>query len=141
LENKPKHKNGLSCPSCNEFLKDTNPILARWFKEVIKPEFHDVHISCSWRGKEEQDLAFRTGASSVQFPNSKHNYINGDGKDAHALDLFFQRDGKYIASFELMKEVNDHSNMMGWIIKWGGNFPKVDAVHFELHKQLPTRRA
>lgn len=54
----------LRLATCDERLQ-------RLFNEVIKHV--DCTITCGHRGKEEQDEAFRTGKSKVQFPNSMHN--------------------------------------------------------------------
>jgi hypothetical protein len=32
-----------------------------------------IVVICGHRGQQEQDAAFKSGASRVQFPNSKHN--------------------------------------------------------------------
>lgn len=39
--------------------------------EVAK--HYDLTVICGRRGKEEQDEAFRTGKSQLEYPNSKHN--------------------------------------------------------------------
>jgi hypothetical protein len=47
------------------------PEIQEIMHEAIK--IIDFSIDCGTRSKEEQDDAFRRGASKVQFPNSKHN--------------------------------------------------------------------
>lgn len=41
------------------------------FNKVI--ERFDCRVICGYRGKEAQEIAFESGASTKHFPNSKHN--------------------------------------------------------------------
>ena len=52
-------------------LRGCHSDLIRLFQEVIKN--YDCTVLCGQRTKEEQDEAFRTGKSKLEYPNSKHN--------------------------------------------------------------------
>lgn len=63
-----------------EKLKDAHPLLQIIAEELIKEM--DVTVLCTYRGKKEQDDAFRAGNTKVRWPNSKHNL-----KPSRAIDL------------------------------------------------------
>lgn len=49
---------------------------------------YDITIIWVWRGEEVQDGLFKTGASTKQFPDSKHNTLDAEGNPyAEALDF------------------------------------------------------
>ncbi len=54
-------------------LDTCHPDLQLLFKTVVKS--YNCSILCGHRGKEDQDEAFRSGKSKVQWPNSKHNEL------------------------------------------------------------------
>jgi len=128
------HEKGPECPLCNGKLSQAAPYLRTWFKE-IKKRFPSVHISCSYRGVEEQNKAYDEGKSKVRFPNSRHNAVDRDNRPAsRALDLFcLSEDGT--ASFPapfyaaIWKECKSRQDS----IVWGGNWKSIgDANHFEM---------
>ena len=69
-------------------LKTTHPEIRRLFIECIK--HFNLTVLCGKRGEGEQELALRSGASTVKYPNSIHNVdnpINKDGKGVRAIDV------------------------------------------------------
>lgn len=54
-------------------LRECHRDLVRVFNEVVKR--FDCVILEGFRGKEDQDKAFRDGHSKLQWPNGKHNRI------------------------------------------------------------------
>lgn len=60
-------------------LETCHPKLQRVFNEAIK--YMDISILEGKRGKEKQDEYFRTGASTVKWPNSKHNVADEFGNE------------------------------------------------------------
>jgi len=67
-------------PSSVQRLSTCHSDLRLLFSEVAK--YYDLTIICGHRGKEDQEEAFRTGKSKVQFPNSKHNSEPSEAVDA-----------------------------------------------------------
>lgn len=134
-----RHSNeATECPSCEEKLNTADPRIAQWFRKMVKPYFHDAHISCAYRGKEAQDDAFKRGASHVKFPFSKHNHRNGFGApSALALDLFrLGKDGKAYFPVEWYTELWHASQDDKLPMRWGGEFKRLkDYPHFELVAQ------
>ena len=106
----------------------------------------DCSVLCGTRPKEEQDKAFNSGASSVQWPNSKHNhtpslavdlapYIPGVDTYSHDQCLHFAGFVMAIAGQLLLDGKITHK------IRWGGDWDSDhnvtdntfnDLVHFEL---------
>ena len=76
------HVNASPCPSCDEKLKQVHPDLVRWVN-VLRSTHPDAHVSCGYRGKADQEDAFRTGHSHAHFGQSAHNTV-----PAMAVDLF-----------------------------------------------------
>lgn len=58
-------------PLSKRRLAECHPDLQKLMNEVIK--HYDIVILCGFRGKDEQDKAFREGKSKLAFPKSKHN--------------------------------------------------------------------
>lgn len=50
--------------------------LAMYDKDIV-----DFGVLYSWRGEQEQNRAYESGASKLKFPNSKHNKIPSDAVD------------------------------------------------------------
>lgn len=57
--------------SSQDKLLDADPNLQILFNYVIR--YFDCKVICSVRNKEDQNIAFAEGASTVQYPHSKHN--------------------------------------------------------------------
>lgn len=119
---------------CSKFLEEANPSLATWFF-IMRSEFPDLHISCSWRGKEDQTFYFMSGKSKKPWPQSKHNKMDEKGNPcAEALDLF-QIDDKGKAQFKMVyyKAIHDFSQYQGFRdIEWGGTWKMKDGPHFQM---------
>jgi peptidoglycan L-alanyl-D-glutamate endopeptidase CwlK len=85
----------------------------------------DITVLCGYRGKEEQNKAFRDGASKLLFPHSKHNRT-----PALAVDIApFPIDWKDRQAFERLRAfVLERASQLGIrirVISW-------DLPHFEL---------
>jgi hypothetical protein len=126
------HTNDSICPLCEEKLKTADPRMSAWFRQV-KIAFPDLHISCAYRGKKEQEEAVAGGKSRAHFPYSKHNHTDGDGNPcALALDVFQLQDGKAIFDPEFYFKLHTFNENLGFNIAWGGEFKKFkDYCHFE----------
>jgi hypothetical protein len=135
------HEEGLAiCPSCENKLQHVNSLLVQWYRE-IKKDFPDCHISCGWRGEQEQNEAFARGASHRKWPLSKHNAINTAGKPcSRAIDLFQLKDGKALFQYSYYGKIA--ARLLDWCapIVWGGDWNNnkikdkedFDSPHFQL---------
>lgn len=86
------------CPLCEEKLKEAHPIFIKYWPR-IKVKFMNAHISWSYRDEENQNKAFASGKSKLEYPHSPHNFTKPDGTpEAHAIDLFELTD-KNVALF------------------------------------------
>lgn len=124
-----KHSQGESCQGCNDRMTQASDLIAEAFY-FIKSNHHDVH--CSWvhRGREDQEVAFKSGASRAHFGESKHNLL-----PAQAMDIF-QINEKGAAVFDgvFCAKINKELSANGYVLKWGGNFKRLgDSGHFEEH--------
>jgi hypothetical protein len=123
------HTQATDCPLCVEKCKDLHPTMAAWFWR-LKHEYPDCHVSCSYRGKAEQEDAFKRGTSKLHWPNSMHNT-----KPARAMDLFQIRDDfvpswadKYFAELATWLKLNCAP------IDWGHDLWGWDRPHFQLKR-------
>ena len=92
----------------------------------------DFMIICGYRGKPEQEKAFREGKSKAHFGESKHNL-----KPSLAVDLApYPIDWKNIDRFKNLADVILATGRKHGIeLIWGGNFKNLkDYPHFELKK-------
>lgn len=110
--------------------------LQRVFEEVIK--HRDCTVSCGHRGQEEQDEAYRTGKSKVQWPNSNHNRLPSIAADVvpYPVDWSDYSYFTHFAGFVLGVAAG-----MGIKLRWGGDWNRdgktkdekfFDGPHFEI---------
>ena len=112
--------------------------LQRIFNAVI--EKIDCAVICGHRGREEQEEAFRTGASRAHYGESKHNYLPSCAVDVTPWPVYWGNKKRFE---ELAEVVKATAKDMGIDIVWGGNFKGFfDGPHFELtdtsKSTLPT---
>lgn len=66
-------------PTSKTRLAECHPLLQQLFNAVI--ENYDCTVICGHRGAAEQEEAFRSGRSKLQYPESKHNLIPSTAVD------------------------------------------------------------
>jgi|TARA_R110000751_G_scaffold300438_1_gene412148 peptidoglycan L-alanyl-D-glutamate endopeptidase CwlK len=102
----------------------------------------DCTVICGIRTKEEQDEAFRVGASKTRWPDSKHNSAE-IGYRSRAVDVApypidWNDRERFVYFAGIVKGV---SSALGVKIRWGGDWDGdndlrdqhfMDLVHFEL---------
>ena len=125
-------------------LDTCHTLLQRLVTEVLKGDVtheggerkaFDVSVLCGFRGQADQDAAFATGKSKLQWPRSKHNK-----RPAMAVDLVpWPLDWQDIKSFQQMgvavKEAwaaIPPAERAGYALAWGGDWNMRDYPHFEL---------
>lgn len=108
-------------------LSEAHPDLQRVMHEAIKE--YDFTVICGYRGKAEQDQAFKEKKSKARFGQSPHNF-----KPALAVDVVpYPIDWKNTKRFEQMGQViMACAERLGVQLKWGKDFSFVDYPHFEL---------
>ena len=120
-----------------KFGKESQTNLAECHQDIQKVlneaiKYFDFTVLCGYRGKEEQDKAFKDGFSSVKFPDGKHNQ-----KPSFAADCVpYPIDWKDTARFYFMAGViTTIAKQMNIQLEWGGFWKKKpDCPHFELKK-------
>lgn len=117
-------------------LTTCHPLIQQLICEVA------VHYDCTvlegHRSEAEQNEAYETGHSKLQWPNGKHNSFPSKAVDVAPTPLDWQ-DVKRFAHFA--GYVQATADRLGIKIRWGGNFDGdlnfkndkfVDLVHFEI---------
>lgn len=121
-------------------LEYVHPLLRKVLDEAIKT--YDFTVICGYRGRQEQEEAFRKGTSKAHFGQSAHNY-----NPAVAVDLipypFKDADWDDLEKFkELARHILAAADAVGVPVRWGGDWNMngkisderfLDTPHFELH--------
>lgn len=135
----PLHNSGEDCIHCDKVLEQVHPELALFFKwakakTIIMGYPQELHISCGWRGEQDQERAFLDGKSRAHWPFSKHNIMINGVPCSHALDLFLIDDkGDAIFDKKFYEALYDNAKDSDFMIVWGGDFTKIkDFDHFEI---------
>lgn len=121
-----KHENKRICLECNRILRSADNELIR-FAAYIRAAYPEAHVSCAFRGENEQNEAFERGFSRARWPDSKHNKT-----PAKAIDFFYQdKFGKGIWDAKWFKMVLDEASRMFGLM-WGGRWNRPDFPHVEM---------
>ena len=118
-----RHENNGRCPKCAELLKLAHPKL-RAFAEKRQSENAEVHVSCTFRDKADQDRAFAIHASDKKWPMSKHNRT-----PSYAVD-FFQIDRHGNPQWNkdwFLLEIGVPAERAGF--RWGGDWDRDGVPH------------
>ena len=113
-----------------ERLATCHPLIQEVLNEAI--ELYDFAVLCGYRGEKEQNEAFNTGHSKLQFPKSKHNIMPAEAVDCAPFPISWAKDMEYrfkeMADVILLVADNKKINLV-----WGGNWINFkDMPHFQL---------
>ena len=117
-------------------LKTCKNELQLLFKEIVKN--FDCSIIVGYRGREDQNRAFREGHSKVEWPNGKHNKNPSSAVDVAPYPIDWDDRERFIYFAGFVKGVAYRMNIP---IRWGGDWDSDtelsdnkfdDLVHFEL---------
>lgn len=124
-------------------LRTCDERLQRLFNEVIK--HRDCIVLVGHRPKEDQDLAYRSGASKLRWPDSKHNSLPSKAVDVAPYPIPENWGEDDPAEYEKFRYfgffVLGVAAGMGIKIRWGGDWDGDhdvtdqtfnDLVHFEV---------
>ena len=118
-------------------LSEAHPELQRLFEEVVK--FYDCSVIEGHRPKVEQDKAYHSGKSKVQWPDSKHNSKVSMAVDVVPYPIDWNDKQRFYFFAGLVKGI---ATRMGIDIRWGGDWDRDndfkdqtfhDLPHFELY--------
>ncbi len=102
-------------------LLTCDPRLQEVLNEAIK--YVDFTILCGHRGAEEQNEAYAKGASTKQWPNSKHNRLPSVAVDVAPWFPDVKIDWKDIAAFaRLAGYIQRIADERGIKLRWGGDW-------------------
>lgn len=97
------------------------PELQMLFGTVIR--YYDCTILCGHRSQAEQDEAYRTGKSKLQWPGSAHNDRPSGAIDVVPYPISWSTDPNNMARFyHFAGFVKGIALTMGYKIKWGGDW-------------------
>jgi hypothetical protein len=132
------HANPSSkCQSCVEKFLSCDPKIVSFVRKV-QEVFPDCHVAVGYRDQADQHNAKLTGKSTLDWPNSKHNFTLYNHPYSKACDLFMLSDGQAhfltsyyenIWNFYLTHKADFGSDKY----RWGGSFSHLkDYDHFEI---------
>lgn len=121
-------------------LSECDGLLQELFHRVIKRGDlpFDLTILCGHRGELEQEIAFKSGASKLRWPKSKHNAM-----PSLAVDVAPLKEGKVSWDWGLYnelapiiksewKKMEDEGLTGGQALVWGGDWEFKDGPHLQL---------
>lgn len=117
-------------------LESCHPKLQLLFNEVIKG--YDCTVICGHRGKDEQDLAVKSGHSKLAWPNSKHNLFPSHAVDVAPFPLDWSDNLRF---YHFAGFVMGTAYGLGIKVRWGGDWDSdlefrdekfMDLPHWEL---------
>lgn len=121
-------------------LGEAHPLLQQVAYAALERGEIDFAVICSYRGRREQERAFREGKTKARFGQSAHNY-----EPALAIDVMPWPNG-FKANMEEWKLLGkiflEEAARLGIALRWGGDFNRDgdkttkdawDSPHFELH--------
>lgn len=119
-------------------LTQVHPKLFAVTKRALELSEVDFSLTCGYRGKAEQDDAFKRKASKVRFPNSAHNQMPSCAVDTLPYPFTNWEDPAMIAAWKKIGAAFiAASKELEIPIRWGGGIPDKsfnwDLPHFELH--------
>jgi|DEB0MinimDraft_10_1074344.scaffolds.fasta_scaffold11388_5 peptidoglycan L-alanyl-D-glutamate endopeptidase CwlK len=125
-------------------LSTCHHVLVALFDQAIETSPADMTVLCGHRGEEEQNAAFNSGASKLQWPKSKHNR-----SPSLAVDVAPWVCGAVSWDWPDYYPLADHIKATwaslppevtaGWRLQWGGDWRSFrDGPHWEL---VPARGA
>jgi peptidoglycan LD-endopeptidase CwlK len=92
----------------------------------LYPGLPTPFLTCTHRGQEDQERAFREGRSKAHFGHSLHNFL-----PAYAFDIAFRGPLGLDWTMNLFKLMADIGEPLG--LEWGGRWKDlVDGPHFQL---------
>ena len=114
------------------------------FTEVLKTFDHS--IICGTRGEQEQTVAFESGFSKVEYPNSMHNSYPSMAVDVlpYPIDWKDEKRMIYFAGFVMATAIRlKEEKKISHNLRWGGDWDRdlelkdnkfQDYPHYELRK-------
>jgi peptidoglycan L-alanyl-D-glutamate endopeptidase CwlK len=110
-------------------LAMVHPELAAAVKSAVEQLDFDVLVVCGYRGKIDQEAAFKSGNSKARFGSSPHNLFLSCAVDLCPLDSSGKPDWKTVLLYDKIKV----AMLAAGNITAGADFKKlVDRPHFEL---------
>ena len=117
-------------------LVTCDPRLQTLFRRIV--EKYDCIILTGHRGEDDQDRAFRTGHSRLQWPDSPHNKVPAMAVDVAPYPLNWNDHDGFLHFSGYVLGV---AATLGVDLRWGGDWNRnhnlkdqtfMDLVHFEL---------
>lgn len=121
------------CESCQAFLPDLSFEMHDFYLWLIKNN-PDMHIYAGFRNKPQQHEDFLSGKSDVDWPNSKHNFMEGTKPFSKAIDIFvLDPDGIARWPATRFQDLYNEAILSNHPITWGGAWERFpDANHYEV---------
>lgn len=114
--------------SSSNKLSTCDPRLIEIMNRVIK--IMDNTIVCGQRGEGAQNKAYDEGRSNAKYGQSKHNMTPSQAVDIAPYPINWNDKERFARLAGIVEGV---AYMLGYKIKWGGNFTALkDMSHFEI---------
>lgn len=124
-------------------LDELDPDL-QWLCETILHEVADVSLICGHRGPEEQNAAYASGNSTLQWPEGKHNKYPSIAVDLQPYPLPARKEKLWAALAYIAGRAIEIGKRRDLVVRWGGDWNRDgdltnqnfdDLYHLELIKE------
>lgn len=113
-------------------LATCDPRLQKLLRAAI--ESVDFTVLCGYRNADEQEDAYRSGRSKVQYPNSKHNTMPSSAVDVAPYPIDWRDTARFARLAGYIERV---AHEQGIRIRWGGDFDEDGATADEKFIDMP----
>jgi peptidoglycan L-alanyl-D-glutamate endopeptidase CwlK len=102
-------------------------------QDILDVAIHvmDFSVICGHRNKKDQNKAFKSGNSKLQFPHSKHNSTVSTAVDVAPYPIDWEDINRFHRLAGIIEAI---AYMHDVKIIWGGDWMMRDYVHFELRE-------
>lgn len=125
----------FSSKSLDRLAECAVPIQHLMVRAITKKDFS---VLCAYRGKIEQDAAYKKGTSKLKYPNSKHNKTPSEAIDIAPYPLNWKDINSFIELSNIIKETWNEmpdAEKEGWRLEWGGDWVSFrDYPHYQIVK-------
>ena len=119
-------------PTSKKNLSEAHSALQRLFEEVVK--HHDCSVIEGHRPQAEQEKAFHSGKSKVNWPDSKHNSTPSNAVDVVPYPIDWNDKERFYYFAGIVKGI---ASQMGIPIRWGGDWNSNNIFNDQSFHDLP----
>jgi peptidoglycan L-alanyl-D-glutamate endopeptidase CwlK len=122
-------------------IDSAHPLLRELARRALAQGILDMTVIEGHRDKTKQDQYYKSGASKLKWPKSKHNKTPSEALDIVPYPLDWSDWDEFLALSRLLKGTweemceDDVEGTKDWELEWGGDWKMRDGPHFQINKK------